>query len=74
MLNLIFMFMMFMIFGGILRFAIKAAWGVSKIVCSIVLLPIFLVCLLIMGLVKLALPILIVVGISSILIKGINDI
>ena len=69
MLTLVFIILMFMVFGRILKFAIKAAWGVSKIICSVVLLPLFLICLLIKGLVEIALPILIIVGITSIFLN-----
>lgn len=65
MLNLIFCVLTIMIFGKILKFAIKAAWSVSKIVCSIVLLPLFLFFLLFKGLVGIAFPLLIVIGIIS---------
>lgn len=65
MLTIISFILMFIIFGRILKFAIKAAWGVSKIICSVVLLPIFLICLLVVGVVEIALPILILVGIIS---------
>jgi hypothetical protein len=53
---------MFIVFGKLLIFAIKAAWGISKIICSLVLLPLFLVGLVLKGLITIALPILIVVG------------
>ena len=66
MLNLIFIILMIIVFGRILKFAIKAAWSVSKMVCSIVLLPLFLICLLFKGLVEIAFPILLIVGIVSI--------
>lgn len=66
MLNLIFIILMFIVFGRILKFAIKAAWSISKIVCSIILLPLFLIVLMIKGLVGIAVPILIVIGIVSI--------
>jgi len=65
-LNLIFIILMFIVFGRILKFAIKAAWSISKIVCSIILLPFFLIVLMIKGLVGIAVPILIVIGIVSI--------
>ena len=65
MLTIISFILMFMIFGRILKFAIKAAWGISKIICSVVLLPIFLICLLLVGFVEIALPILVIVGIIS---------
>lgn len=46
-------------------FAIRAAWGISKLVCSIILLPLFLILLVVKGLVEIALPILIIVGMIS---------
>lgn len=68
MLTLIFMILMVAVFGKIIVFAIKAAWGISKIVCTIVLLPLFLVGLVLVGLIKIALPILLIVGLISLLI------
>ena len=41
MFGLIFWILMFVVFGKICWFAMKAAWGVSKIVCSVILLPLF---------------------------------
>lgn len=68
MLTLIFMILMVAIFGKMIGFAIKAAWGISKIICSIVLLPLFLVGLVLAGLIKIALPLLLIVGFISLLI------
>ena len=48
-----------------MKFAIKATWGIAKIVVSLVLLPLILVGLVLSGLIVLALPLLIVVGIIS---------
>lgn len=62
MLTFIFIVLMFLIFGKILGFAVKAAWGITKIVCSVVLLPLFLVGLVLQGLIAIALPVLLVVG------------
>jgi hypothetical protein len=56
---------MFVVFGKILWFAIRATWGISKIVFSVVLLPIFLIGLVIKGLISLAFPVLILIGIVS---------
>ena len=44
-------------------FAARAAWGVMKIVACFVFVPLFLMILVISGLVYIALPILIIVGI-----------
>lgn len=68
MLTLLFMFLMFLIFGKLIGFAVKAAWGISKIVCTIVLLPLFLVGLVFAGLIGIAFPILLIVGIVSLMI------
>lgn len=65
MLSLIFAILMLMIFGKILIFAIKAAWGITKICFSVIFLPIVLICLVFAGLLYIALPLLIVIGIIS---------
>ena len=68
MLELVFIILMFLIFGKLIVFAVKAAWGISKIVCTIVLLPLFLVCMVFAGLIGIALPILLVVGVVSLIL------
>lgn len=65
MLSMVFGIMMVLIFGKILGFALKAAWGLSKIVCTVLLLPLLLVVLVIVGLIQIALPILLIAGIVS---------
>lgn len=71
MLKLLFLVLMIMVFGKILVFAIKAAWGISKIICSVVLLPLFLIGFVIKGLIGIAIPILLVIGILSLF--GLKD-
>ncbi len=65
MLGFIFMILLFVIFGKVLFFAIKATWSIAKIVVSVVLLPLFLVGLVLSGLPTVALPALVVVGIIA---------
>lgn len=65
MLSLLFMVLMLVIFGKIFGFALKATWGITKIIFSIVLLPVFLIFLVFMGLMWIALPILLVIGVVS---------
>ena len=67
MLTLIFWIFMLLIFGNILMFSIKMAWGASKVVCSLILLPVFLIVLVVGGLIKIAFPVLAVVGLISLL-------
>lgn len=69
MLTLLFIILLFLIFGKLIGFAVKAAWGISKIVCTVVLLPLFLIGLVLVGLIGIAFPILLVVGIVSLTIS-----
>ena len=68
MFTLLFIILMFLIFGKLIGFAVKAAWGISKVICTIVLLPLFLIGLVFAGLIGIAFPILLVVGIVSLII------
>ena len=65
MLELLFVVLMITIFGEMFIFGMKATWGITKIIFSLILLPIALIGLVIGGLVSLALPILLVVGAIS---------
>lgn len=66
MLEIIFAVCMLWIFGKIFAFGIKAAWGISKIVLTVVFLPIVLVGMVIAGLIYIAFPILLIVGIVGV--------
>lgn len=65
MLTLLFMVLMIVVFGKLLIFALKASWGIAKVLLTIVFLPLVLVCLVLAGLVYVAVPILLVVGLCS---------
>ena len=69
MLTFLFFVLLFGIFGKLIWLAVKAAWGISKIVFSIVFLPVVVLVLFFSGLVYVALGLLGVIGIAS-LIKG----
>ena len=69
MLTFLFFVLLFGIFGKLIWLAVKAAWGISKIVFSIVFLPVVVLVLFFRGLVYVALGLLVVIGIVS-LIKG----
>ncbi len=68
MLSLLFTICMIWVFGKLLFFGIKAAWGISKFVVTIVLLPLILIGLVVGGLVYIAFPILFVIGIAALLL------
>lgn len=59
---LLFVILLFAVFGKLLSFALKAAWGVTKILFSVVFLPLVLIFLVIGGLMYVALPVLVIVG------------
>ncbi|MDE5939692.1 MAG: hypothetical protein K2H37_11495 [Lachnospiraceae bacterium] len=63
MISLLFCILMLAVFGKLAVFAFRAAWGVTKILLCFVLAPLFLIVLLISGLVYIAFPILIIVGV-----------
>lgn len=69
MLTFLFFVLLFGIFGKLIWLAVKAAWGISKIVFSIVFLPVVVLVLFFGGMVYVALGLLVVIGIVS-LIKG----
>lgn len=68
MLSLLFAICMIWIFGKLLLFGIKAAWGISKFLFTIVLLPLILIGMVVGGLIYIAFPILIVVAIISLIV------
>lgn len=69
MLSLLFAVCMIWVFGKLLFFGIKAAWGISKFVLTIVLLPLILILMAVGGLIYIAFPILLVVGFVSLFCK-----
>lgn len=69
MFELIFLILMVAVFWKLFKYAVKATWGIAKIVVTIVLLPLFLVGLLLKGLIYVAFPILAVVGIATMFCK-----
>ena len=65
MLTVLFIICMFAIFGKVARLAFMGAWGLTKILISLVFFPIILIGMVFSGLVVLALPVLIIFGIAA---------
>nr|WP_288544464.1 hypothetical protein [uncultured Faecalibacillus sp.] len=61
----LFMILMIFVFGKLFFFGLKAAWGLSKFVLTIILLPITLLMMVSAGLIYFAFIILIIIGIIS---------
>lgn len=69
MLSLLFVILFFMIFGRMIGFAFKATWGIFKVVTFLVFLPLILVGLVVGGLLSIAFPILLVVGVANLFMR-----
>lgn len=67
MLELVFGILLIMIFWKVFKFAVKAAWSISKIIVTVILFPLCLVGLVIKGLMCIALPILVVAGVGTLI-------
>lgn len=65
MLGIIFWILFIMIFGRLILFAFKAAWGVTKVLFTIIIFPLVLVGMVVSGLLSLALPLLLVGGVVA---------
>lgn len=65
MLSLIFFVCMIWVFGKLFVLGFRAAWGISRFLLTIILLPVVLIGMVFGGLIYIAFPILIVVGIVS---------
>ena len=65
MLTILFLIFLFGIFGKLFFFGIRAAWGISKFVLMVVFFPLILIGMLIVGLVKLAFPLLLIFGVIA---------
>ena len=70
MLTLIMMIMFFAVFGKLLGFAFKVGWGMLKIAAYLIFLPAIVPMLMFGGLLYVALPILIVVGIVGMAVRA----
>ncbi len=65
MLTLVFICLMIGVFGKLIGLAVRMTWGITKVLFTLVFLPFVLIALAIGGLVAIALPLVVVVGIIS---------
>ena len=63
MLSIIFFLALVWVSWKIFVFGMKAAWGIAKIFCTVLLFPVFLVGLVCVGLLYVAIPILVIIGV-----------
>ena len=65
MLTLFFIILMIYVFGKLLILALKATWGLTKIFFRLIFLPFTLIALVFGGLISIALPVLVIIGIAT---------
>ena len=69
MLTLLFIILMLVVFGKLIGLAIKATWGITQIVFGVILLPLILIGLVVGGLIYVALPVLVVIGVITLIAR-----
>lgn len=62
MLTLLFLILMFSVFGKILHMAIKLTWGIAKVIFTLIFLPFIVIGLALAGFMYLSILVLIVAG------------
>ncbi len=70
MLAFLFFICMILVFGRMIGLAIRMAWGITKVLFTIVFLPLILIGLLLGGLLYIAFPLLIIIALVSILFSA----
>ena len=64
MLSLLFAICMIWFIGKFFIFGVKASWGILKLLCTVVFFPVILIGMVVGGLIYIALPLLIIGGIT----------
>lgn len=72
MLTFIFCIALIWLIWKMIFLGIKMTWGIAKLVCVVVLLPVLLIGLVCVGLIYIALPVLVIAGIV-VLVRGIAE-
>ena len=66
MLTLLFSIWLLYVTFKLVFFAIRAGWGIFKILLSVVFFPVIIVVLLVAGIIKLTVPLLVIIGIFTV--------
>lgn len=69
MLTLLFLICMLAVFGKLFVFGMRVSWGVIKMLVTIIFLPFTLIAMVFGGLLSIAFPLLVLIGIGSLLLR-----
>ena len=70
MFTILFIVLFIWILGGLIKMSFRASWGITKLLCVILFLPILLIGLVIGGLIYVALPLLLIAGLVALLARS----
>ncbi|MBO4749368.1 MAG: hypothetical protein J5546_03550 [Lachnospiraceae bacterium] len=65
MITLLILIVCFSLIGGVLKFAVKLTWGLTKLLIGLVFLPLIIVAILLGGVFIMAVPFLLIAGIIA---------
>ncbi len=66
MLSLLFAICMIGFVGKFFIFGLKASWGILKLLCTVVFLPVILIAMVLGGLIRIAFPLLLIGGVIAV--------
>ena len=67
MLELIFAVLMISVFGRLFVFGLRATWGFARLISAVVLMPILFAVVILGGLLRIAFPVLAIIGLVSLI-------
>ena len=72
MLTMAFVILFFVVFGKLLKFALKATWGLTKLSLAFIILPLILVAIVVSKLILMAVPVLVFIGLIALIAGATN--
>ena len=72
MLTMAFVILFFVIFGKLLKFALKATWGLTKLSLAFIILPLILLAIVVSKLILMIVPVLVFIGLIALIAGAAN--
>ena len=72
MLTMAFVILFFVVFGKLLKFALKATWGLTKLSLAFIILPLILLAIVVSKLILMVVPVLVFIGLIALIAGAAN--
>ena len=72
MLTMAFVILFFVVFGKLLKFALKATWGLTKLSFVFIILPLILLAIVVSKLILMVVPVLVFIGLIALIAGAAN--